>query len=160
MNSATTSRNELKAFSFTTTQPELPLIVAVGAGAVFAYHQEKTAASMVLLPTEGVGVGGACVCARSPAPFGQGKGSFVYGALPSLAAKGRVPWCALAGTEPRRGYNAVYASGCLKGLKASKPAHVLQQLASLALFFLTMSAIASGIITPGATFKVHACQRR
>lgn len=56
----------------------LPLINAVGAGPTVAYHKAKTAATLVLLPEATVSAAGACVCAKQPLPFGQGKGSFIY----------------------------------------------------------------------------------
>ena len=52
------------------------LIDAIGSTPSLSYHKEKTATSAVLLPISGSagGVGGACVCAHQPLPFGQGKG--------------------------------------------------------------------------------------
>lgn len=61
-----------------TTTTLLPFINAVGNGPAFAYHKEKTLGTIALLPVAGHTKGGACVCAKQPAPFGHGKGSFNY----------------------------------------------------------------------------------
>ena len=42
------------------------------------YHKSKTIGSAMLLPVAAPTVGGVCVCAHEPAPFGAGKGKFVY----------------------------------------------------------------------------------
>jgi len=65
-------------FNFDENSAEIPLITAVGTGRNFAYHKDKTATSLALVPAAGPSVGGACVCPEQPAPFGHGKGSFVY----------------------------------------------------------------------------------
>jgi len=65
-------------FSFNTSDASVALITAVGSGPTLAYHREKTTVTAWLLPTRAPNVSGACVCARAPLPFGQGKGSFVY----------------------------------------------------------------------------------
>jgi len=53
----------------------LNFINAVGSGPALAYHKDKTGAVLSLLP---VGAP-TCVCASTPAPFGQAKGSLHYG---------------------------------------------------------------------------------
>jgi hypothetical protein len=74
--------------------PTLPFINAVGTGVDLSYHRAKTISTIVLLPVDrteattasastlgsapALSVGGACVCATKPLPFGQGKGSFRY----------------------------------------------------------------------------------
>ena len=65
-------------FTFTSETAQLPFINAIGSSGTLGYHKSKTADSMTLLPAGGAGVGGACVCAHKPLPFGSGKGSFVY----------------------------------------------------------------------------------
>ena len=70
-------------FSFDVAASVLPMINAVGSTAAFGYHKTKTATSLVLLPAAATGTGGACICAHEPAPFGAGKGSFVYSPVKS-----------------------------------------------------------------------------
>eukprot|EP00729_Bicosta_minor_P020806 gene20806-29954_t len=55
---------------------KLPIIVAAGNGAVFAYHKYKTAAQVTLA---GVGVP-SCIVSGGPSdvPFGKGKGTILY----------------------------------------------------------------------------------
>lgn len=57
---------------------QLPFINAVGSGPTLAYHKVKGPSSLSLIPVEGDGVSGACVCAVQPAPFGRGQGKLVY----------------------------------------------------------------------------------
>jgi len=71
-----------RGFSFSANSSVLPLIDAVGSTKQFAHHKAKTAASAVLLPVDAPSaqrqVGGACVCAAKPPPFGAGVGTFTY----------------------------------------------------------------------------------
>jgi hypothetical protein len=59
------------------SDPLLHFINAVGNGPAFAYHKDKKPASIAMLPV-GSKAGGACVCAKQVAPFGQAKGTLVY----------------------------------------------------------------------------------
>lgn len=66
-------------YSFSAAEaPVLPFINAVGSGPELAHHKDKTASALALLPVAAPGAGGACVCARDPAPWGSAKGSFGY----------------------------------------------------------------------------------
>jgi len=53
----------------------LPFINAIGNKPDLSYHKDKRPSSLFLLPVKGTG---ACICPEKPAPFGQGKGKFIY----------------------------------------------------------------------------------
>jgi len=52
----------------------LRFINAIGNSAKLSYHKDKLPSTLFLLPTNG----GVCICPIKPAPFGQGKGKFLY----------------------------------------------------------------------------------
>lgn len=66
-----------KHYSFDSRAADIHFINAVGTSAQFAYHQNKEASSMLVVPvanpSEG-GAGGICLCRQEPPPFGQAKG--------------------------------------------------------------------------------------
>eukprot|EP00948_MAST-09A_sp_MAST-9A-sp1_P000688 g688.t1 len=59
---------------------ELKFINALGSGPKLAYHKEKTTSVLSVLPVskENQNVAGTCLCAETPAAFGQSKGKLVY----------------------------------------------------------------------------------
>eukprot|EP00041_Stephanoeca_diplocostata_P021125 m.486046 g.486046 ORF g.486046 m.486046 type:complete len:898 (+) comp21742_c0_seq1:58-2751(+) len=64
-------------FTFDATRDTvLNFINAVGSGPTLAYHKDKAASAVAVLPVRDSG--SACICSVAPAPFGSGKGSFEY----------------------------------------------------------------------------------
>ena len=61
-------------FSFSPATTQYNFITALGSGPALAIHQNHTASSITMFAVDGP----SCVCAEKPAPFGQGKGMFVY----------------------------------------------------------------------------------
>eukprot|EP00658_Telonema_sp_P-2_P055629 TRINITY_DN44215_c0_g1_i1.p1 TRINITY_DN44215_c0_g1~~TRINITY_DN44215_c0_g1_i1.p1 ORF type:complete len:708 (-),score=147.60 TRINITY_DN44215_c0_g1_i1:102-2225(-) len=79
----------------------LPFINAIGNGPTLAYHKNKDIGTLALLPVDGAG---ACLCANQPAPFGQGKGKFVYQpvkAQPADTGSGTIGFGNVCQPEPR-----------------------------------------------------------
>ena len=69
-----TRRRQGAHFNFSFSQTALPFIAALGSGPQFAIHKSEAEATLTLLATDAPN----CVCAKDPAPFGQGGGYFVY----------------------------------------------------------------------------------
>jgi len=61
-------------FNFSLSETTLPFISAVGSGPDFAIHKSAADATLTMLATDAPN----CVCAKDPAPFGQGGGHLVY----------------------------------------------------------------------------------
>ena len=75
--------------TFSMTQLEIPFITAIGSGAAFAYHQNKTAATLRLWP--GSANEPVCLCKHPAAPFGAATGTIKY--LPTGEEFGFVNYC-------------------------------------------------------------------
>jgi len=68
-------------FRVASADATVPILTAVGSAAAYAYHKDKSLASLTLLPVGGAAVGGAaaaCVCPQAPAQFGEATGQLVY----------------------------------------------------------------------------------
>jgi hypothetical protein len=73
----------------------LNFINAVGSGPILAYHKDKTASSIEILPLGSQG-DNFCICPSKPVPFGQGVGTFEY-----VETGTKVGCCNTCSDEPR-----------------------------------------------------------
>ncbi|KAK3262691.1 hypothetical protein CYMTET_28467 [Cymbomonas tetramitiformis] len=67
-----------KHYTFSPSLDRLDIIQAIGGGSEFAYHTQKSAASLLFAPVGNPGASGACICAKTSAPFGSAKGKLTY----------------------------------------------------------------------------------
>ena len=83
----------MHAFIFMLQDTQIPFINAIGSGAAFAYHANKTASSISLWPMQSAPV---CLCEQPAPPFGSAKGTIKY--LPTGEEFGFINACQ---PEPR-----------------------------------------------------------
>ena len=65
-------------YTFDPSAAALPYISAAGSGKALSYHRSKAPNTLSVLPMEGGGAAGSCLCMGKEPPFGQAKGSLVY----------------------------------------------------------------------------------
>ena len=77
------STQDYFTFSMAADDSTIPILTAVGSGAAYAYHKDKTLSTITMLP---VASAGACVCPEAPKAFGQAAGKLVYHAVANQSA--------------------------------------------------------------------------